>query len=175
MEDAFLIRRLKPWKAETRQRQIRKEKLYIRDCGILHSLLGIEDRRQLLSHPACAASWEGFALEWIAASIGKSDVDLFHWGTSNGNVVHLVWRNEGKLWGVLLHYGCNPLLRHHVKEAVRILGLEHLWIVHTGWRSFHMQRRVSVVPLRTIGPRWNYSRKLTRMEDSGAAAGFLVA
>jgi uncharacterized protein len=160
MEDGYLIRCLKPWRAETGQRQIRREKVYIRDSGILHSLLGIEDRRQLLSHPACAASWEGFALEWIAASIGKTDADLFHWGTSNGNAIHLVWKDGGRLWGVSLHYGCNPPRKHHQKEAVRILGLEHLWFVYTGRRSFNMHHRCTVIPLMAVGPRWDYAMKI---------------
>lgn len=170
MRAAFLVRSMAPWKAQTRQRQIRRERLYIRDSGILHALLGIEDRRQLLSHPACAASWEGFALEWIAASIGKPDADLFHWGTSNGNRVHIVWRDGGRLWGVLLHYGCLPALRHHMKEAIRILGLERLWIVYTGWRSYYMHRRLTVVPLRAIGPRWDYSGKTAPRDALGMTA-----
>jgi len=65
LTDAFMLRQLQPWHANLSKRQVKAPKLYVRDSGLLHQLLGIRSAKELLSHPKVAASWEGFELEQV--------------------------------------------------------------------------------------------------------------
>jgi hypothetical protein len=102
LEGAFLVRRLAPFHANLRKRLVRSAKLYWRDSGLLHSLLGIEDHDGLLNHPAVGASWEGFVIEqvldWLAVSGHSPEAVLFR--ASDGTEIDLLFRHRKALWAV---------------------------------------------------------------------------
>ncbi len=75
LEGAYLIRRLAPWSGNLRKRLTRSPKVYLRDTGLLHSLLRIGSRTELLRHPAGGASWEGFAIEQLLGALGASGAE----------------------------------------------------------------------------------------------------
>ena len=77
----FIIRRLSPWFENISKRQIKSPKIYFRDSGLLHTILGIENREQLLMHPKIGASWEGFALEEVIRANRADADDCYYWAT----------------------------------------------------------------------------------------------
>lgn len=93
-----MVRRLQPWHTNLGKRELKAPKIYVRDSGLLHSLLGITDRDGLLSHPKLGASWEGFALEQILATCGAEDT--YYWATHNGAELDLVLFRRGKAWAL---------------------------------------------------------------------------
>lgn len=156
LEGTFMVRLLRPWHANTGKRLVKRPKVYVRDSGLFHSLLSIESERQLLTHNKLGASWEGFALEAAARTIGKRNEELYFWATHSGAEVDLFWQAKGKNWAVEVKYGSAPKLTPSMKSAVADLDLEHLWVVYPGEKSYPLAERVSTLPLSSLASPWIY-------------------
>ncbi len=98
LTDAFMVRQLRPWHANLSKRHVRAPKVYIRDTGLLHHLLGVSTARSLVSHPKVGASWESFAIEQILA-VEPHDAAHF-WPTHQGAEIDLILRRGDRLFGV---------------------------------------------------------------------------
>jgi hypothetical protein len=98
LTDALVLRQLQPWHANLRKRQVKSPKVYVRDTGLLHELLGIEDHSALLHHPKLGASWEGFAIEQVLATEPHTEASF--WATHQGAEIDLLLHRRGKLFGV---------------------------------------------------------------------------
>src|SRR5262249_53659265 len=95
---AFMIRQLPPWFENVTKRQVKAPKIFLRDSGLLHTLLGIQDRHQLLGHPKSGASWEGFALEQVLRRTGAAD--SYFWATHGGAELDLLLFQGGRRVGI---------------------------------------------------------------------------
>ena len=98
LTDALMVRQLQPYLANIRKRQVKSPKVYLRDCGLLHQLLGIDSLKPLLSHPKIGASWEGFVLEQILST--EPHDEIYFWATHQGAEIDLVLRRGDELYGV---------------------------------------------------------------------------
>jgi predicted AAA+ superfamily ATPase len=141
----YMVRRLQPWHTNLGKRELKAPKIYVRDSGLLHSLLGITDRDGLLSHPKLGASWEGFALEQILAACGSEDT--YYWATHNGAELDLVLFRRGKAWGVEFKVGDGPTMTKSLQIALGDLKLERAWIIHAGTKTYPVHERVDALPL----------------------------
>ena len=146
--DALMIRQLQPWHANLAKRQIRSPKIYVRDSGLLHSLLGIESETSLQNHPKLGASWEGFAVEQVLA-LEPHDEAAF-WGTHQGAEIDLVLRRGDRLLGVECKRTDSPGVTPSIRIALDDLGLERVAIVHPGDRRYPLDDRVEAVPLAAL-------------------------
>ena len=81
---ALVVRVLPPWHANVRKRQVKSPKVYIKDSGLLHSLLGVREQRDLERHPKVGASWEGFMLEQVVQWIGAEPEECYFWAAHSG-------------------------------------------------------------------------------------------
>ena len=153
----FMVRTLQPWFANIGKRLVKKPKIYIKDSGILHSLLSIDSMDSLLSHNKLGASWEGFALEIIAGVLGKPDNELFFWRTHAGNEIDLFWQEHGKNWAVEFKFADAPTLTAPAQAATKDLNLQHLWIIYPGTDRYKLSEKVTVLPLKEIGTEWDYN------------------
>jgi predicted AAA+ superfamily ATPase len=145
LTDALMIRQLQPWFANLRKRQVRSPKLYLRDSGLLHQLLGINTAKALLSHPKLGASWEGFVIEQILA-LEAHDEAAF-WATHQGAEIDLILRRRDRLFGVECKWADAPRLTPSIRIAQEDLGLERVAVVHPGDRRYPIADRVEAVPL----------------------------
>lgn len=148
LTDALVVRQLQPWHANLRKRQVKSPKVYVRDSGLLHELLGIEDRNGLLLHPKLGASWEGFAIEQVLA--GEEHTDAAFWATHQGAEIDLVLQRRGKLFGVECKRVDAPTLTPSIRTALTDLGLEHVAVVYPGNRRYRIADRVEAVPLTAL-------------------------
>jgi predicted AAA+ superfamily ATPase len=148
LEGAFMIRLLRPWFENMGKRLIRSPKLYIRDSGLLHGLLGIERHDLLLGHPKLGASWEGFALEQILMKFPKTDA--WYWGTQGGAELDLLLMRGGKRWGFEFKCTDAPSSSKSMHSAIESLGLEHLWVIYPGERGYALSDRITAMPLMKI-------------------------
>jgi len=98
LTDAFMIRQLQPYHANLKKRQVKSPKIYVRDSGLLHQLLGIDSIKNLFSHPRVGSSWEGFVIEQLLG-IEPHD-EVFFWATRQGAEIDLIIRRGGELYGV---------------------------------------------------------------------------
>lgn len=158
LEGTFMIRLLRPWHVNVGKRLVKRPKLYLRDSGLLHALLSIGSARDLTAHPKLGASWEGFALEVAAHSLGKRPEELAFWATHSGAEVDLHWQERGRNWAVEVKYADAPLLTPSMKSAVADLDLAHLWVLYPGDRAYALAPNISTLPLTSVRDRWEYPR-----------------
>lgn len=157
LEGTFMVRLLHPWHMNTSKRLVKSPKLYVRDSGLLHSLLSVGSERDLMTHNKLGASWEGFALEIVIRAIGKRCEELAFWATHSGAEVDLFWQDRGCNWAIEIKYGSTPKLTPSMKSAVKDLGLEYLWVIYPGERIYSLSDRISTLPLTSIPPEWCYN------------------
>jgi predicted AAA+ superfamily ATPase len=148
LTDALVLRQLQPWHANLRKRQVKSPKVYVRDSGLLHELLGIEDHSSLLSHPKLGASWEGFAIEQVLAT--EPHAEAAFWATHQGAEIDLLLRRRGRLYGVECKRVDTPRLTPSIRIALDDLGLERVAVVYPGTRRFFLADRVEAVPLAAL-------------------------
>lgn len=148
LTDALVLRQLQPWHANLRKRQVKSPKVYIRDSGILHQLLGVESHAALLRHPKLGASWEGFAIEQVLAT--EPHTEAAFWATHQGAELDLVLRRQGKLYGVECKRVDAPRITPSMTIALNDLGLERLAVVYPGNRRFPLSNRIEAVPLEAV-------------------------
>ena len=156
LEGTFMIRLLQPWHANVGKRLVKRPKLYFRDSGLLHSLLAIRSDRDLATHNKLGASWEGYAVETAARTIGQRPEALAFWSTHAGAEVDLFWQEHGKNWAIEVKYADAPRLTRSMSSALQNLELAHLWVVYPGDRAYPLAPNISVLPLTRIGTSWNY-------------------
>ena len=149
LTDALVLRQLQPWHANLRKRQVKSPKVYVRDTGLLHELLGIEHQSALLHHPKLGASWEGFAIEQVLAT--EPHTDAAFWGTHQGAEIDLLLVRGGKLYGVECKRIDAPRMTPSMRIALEDLGLERIAVLYAGSRRYALGDRVEAVPLATLG------------------------
>jgi predicted AAA+ superfamily ATPase len=145
LTDALVIRQLRPWHANLRKRQVKSPKVYVRDSGLLHQLLGIDSEKALSSHPKLGASWEGFAIDQVLAR-EPSDEACF-WATHQGAEIDLILRRGERLLGVECKRADAPKMTPSMRIALEDLGLERIVVVHPGEKRYGLHDQVEVVPL----------------------------
>ena len=151
LTDAFMIRQLQPFHANLRKRQVKSPKIYVRDSGLLHQLLGIGSLKALLTHPKIGASWEGFVIEQVLRSVPHDEA--FFWATHQGAEIDLVLRRGDELLGVECKRTDTPRLTRSIAIALEDLGLERVAVVYPGVKRFPLSEQVEAVPLSVLGGR----------------------
>jgi predicted AAA+ superfamily ATPase len=145
LTDAFMVRQLQPWHANLRKRQVKSPKVYVRDSGLLHRLLGIDSPKALMTHPKVGASWEGFVIEQVLAA--EPHDEAFFWGTHQGAEIDLILSRGGRLLGVECKRADAPRMTKSVGVALADLDLDRVAIVYPGDRRYSLADRVEAVPV----------------------------
>lgn len=146
LSDAMLVRVLQPWSGNLGKRLVRSPKVYFRDSGLLHTLLGIDDRPSLLRHPLVGASWEGFVIDEVIRATG-SHLRPYFWRTSNGAEIDLMLEGGGQRYGVEVKRSDAPSATRSMRGAVDELELEKLLVVYPGDRRYAITERIEAIPL----------------------------
>lgn len=144
----YMVRQLQPWFENIRKRQVKSPKIYLRDSGLLHSLLTISDEYMLQGHPKVGASWEGFALEQVVKILRIKD--CYFWATYSGAELDLLFHFKGKRYGIEFKYSETPKRTKSMVQAMEDLHLEHLWIVTPGEHIIPIDETITVCPLSQV-------------------------
>ncbi|PYV29716.1 MAG: hypothetical protein DMG09_29350 [Acidobacteria bacterium] len=131
---AFVMRQLPPWFENVGKRQVKSPKVYLRDSGLLHSLLGIPSFAALEAHPKLGASWEGFALEEVLRMTG--DREAYFWNTQSGAELDLLVFINGHRFGFEFKYADAPTVTKSLQVAWSDLKLRQVFLVHPGKKSY---------------------------------------
>ena len=142
LEGTFMVRMLQPWFENIGKRQVKSVKIYLRDSGILHSLIGLSTRMAVESHPKLGASWEGFAMEELIRRYEVTNV--YFWRTQAGAELDLLIHDQGKKLGFEFKYTDRPQMTQSMRTALEDLKLEHLTIIYPGPHSFALDAHVTV-------------------------------
>lgn len=148
LSGAFMVRQLPAWHANLNKRQVKAPKVYLRDSGLLHQLLGIRSEKDLLMSPKCGASWEGYVIEEVLRSVDPDEA--YFWATHGGAEMDLVLRKDGRLFGVECKRVDGPRLTPSMQTALDDLELERIAVVYPGPKRFTIVNRVEAVPVTSL-------------------------
>jgi predicted AAA+ superfamily ATPase len=141
----FMLRQLQPWFENIAKRQVKSPKVFVRDSGLLHALLGIATRRDLEHHPKVGASWEGFAIEEALKAIRPDEA--YYWATQQGAELDLLLFKRGRRIGLECKRMDAPTMTPSMRIALDDLKLDRLIVVYPGDRRYALADSVEVVPL----------------------------
>ena len=169
LSGTYLIRQLPPWFENISKRQYKAPKVYARDSGLLHALLGAGSWRELSGHPKLGASWEGFALEQVLAL--ADGADAYFWGTHAGAELDLLLIHRGRRYGIEFKYGDAPRMTKSLHVGLTDLHLDRAWIVYPGGERYAVHAKVEVLPLAEVPDRLAFLGGPTRAAKRAAARG----
>jgi uncharacterized protein len=144
MTSAYMIRQLQPWHENLSKRQVKAPKIYVRDSGLLHALLGLRSRRDLLTHPKLGASWEGFVIEQLLHAAEPDQA--YFWATHQGAEIDLLMLRGSRRIGVEIKRSDAPSLTPSMRIALDDLRLNKLWIIYPGQQRYDLNKRVTAIP-----------------------------
>ncbi|MDD5476504.1 MAG: ATP-binding protein [Syntrophales bacterium] len=150
LESTFMIRQLPPWHENIGKRQVKSAKMYIRDSGILHSLIGIEEKKDLMFHPKLGPSWEGFAIESIIGLHRAGPGNCYFWATHGGAELDLLIFDRGRRVGYEIKHTDSPRMTRSLAIAQRDLTIDEMYVVYPGSEMFPLDERVQAVGLETL-------------------------
>ena len=149
LSGAYVVRQLQPWFENLGKRVVKSPKIYVRDSGLLHSLMNIPDAASLHAHPKLGASWEGFVIEQILSWAGERN--SYFWATHSGAELDLMVIAKGKRWGFEVKYQDAPTITKSMRIAMQDLKLERLWVVYPGKTGYPMDDKIECVSLGQLG------------------------
>lgn len=144
----YMIRQLQPWHENLKKRQIKTPKVYLRDTGLLHSLLNITGMVDLWGHPRLGASWEGFTLEQVLCTLRTSQA--YFWATQGGAELDLLFFSGGKRFGVECKFNEAPKVTKSMHSALSDLALSHLWVIYPGTVRYPAHEKITMLPLAEV-------------------------
>lgn len=145
--DLLLIRRLRPFHRNAGKRLVKSPKVYVRDSGIVHSLLGIPDLNALAGHPVVGTSWEGFAIENLIAAAPDTAIPSFY-RTSAGAEIDLLFEIPGKgLWAIEIKRGLSPKPRRGFHQACEDLKPDRQFVVYSGDERYPLKADTDAIGL----------------------------
>ena len=132
----------------SRKGRIKSPKIYFRDSGLLHQLIGIRGQKDLLTHPKCGASWEGYVIEELLTA-SRPD-EAYFWGTHAGAEIDLLLFKDGRRIGVEIKRADAPRLTPSMRIAMTDLKLERLIVIYPGEQRYALTDKVDVLPLSVV-------------------------
>ena len=147
---AFMVRALPPWFANVRKRQVKSPKVYLRDSGLLHTLLTLDTSEEVAGHPKVGASFEGFVIEQLAGAFEAGG--MYFWATHGGAELDLLVMRGGRRYGFECKLADAPGTTRSMRVALGDLELVHLWVVYPGNEAYPLDKRISVLPVTDIPP-----------------------
>ena len=145
----FMVRLLPPWFENLGKRLVKSPKVYLRDSGILHALLDLDEMRSVRLHPRYGASWEGFALEQTLLAHGQRDA--YFYATQRGAELDLLLLRQGRRWGFEFKCSDAPRSTKSMHVVCQDLGLAHLYVAYPGDLRYPLSGRITALPLKEIG------------------------
>lgn len=149
LSDALLVRVLQPWSNNLGKRLRKRPKVYFRDSGLLHALLGVESKQSLLRHALVGSSWEGFVIEEVLKLAGDR-ARPYYWRTSNGAEVDLLLEFQSTLIAIEVKRSDAPSVTRSMRTAITELGIDRLIVIYPGKKRYKMGERIEAVPLGEI-------------------------
>jgi uncharacterized protein len=149
--DLLMVRRLQPWHANTKKRLVKSPRVFVRDSGLVHALLGLGDFAQVAGHPVLGSSWEGFVIEnLLGQAPGQTQSGFYR--TTSGAEIDLLLQLPGrtKPWAVEIKYGLSPKPSRGFHQAAEDLRAERAFVVYSGDERFPLSESTEAIGLREL-------------------------
>lgn len=146
--DTFMVRQLQPWLPNIGKRLMKMPKTYVSDSGLVHRLLGIDTQDQLLSHPVCGHSWEGFVIQQVAAMM-PFRTELYHYRTRSGAEIDLLLKLPGRsqLTAIEIKRSLSPKLARGFWNAMEDTECDRAFVIYPGNDSWPIAENVNTLPI----------------------------
>jgi uncharacterized protein len=146
----FMVRILSPWFENLHKRQVKSPKIYFRDRGIVHALLGLTDQKQLETYPKLGSFWEGFALEEVIRTFGATSDECYFWATQAEAELDLFILKNNQRLGFEFKYTDAPKTTKSMHIALEDLKLDHLAVLYPGNDIFPLTEKITAYGIETI-------------------------
>jgi predicted AAA+ superfamily ATPase len=147
MIDLLLVRRLLPWHANLGKRLVKSPKVYVRDSGLVHALLGIADKDALLAHPVVGQSWEGFVVENLLNCAGDQAQGHFYRSSGGAEIDLLLSWSNGELWAVEIKRSLSPKVERGFHAACADLDPQRRFVVYPGQERYRLAENIEAISL----------------------------
>lgn len=151
MVDLLLVRRLEPWHNNAGKRMVKSPRVYVRDSGLLHSLLGLTTLEDILGHPIAGASWEGFVIETLHAAMPVGAHANFYRTAAGAEVDLIVTLPGGRRWAIEIKRSLTPKVERGFHNACLELKPDRRIVVYPGSEAYPLNNEIEVLPLRQLG------------------------
>jgi predicted AAA+ superfamily ATPase len=151
MVDLLLVRRLEPWHVNVGKRLVKSPRIYVRDSGVLHALLGLATMEDILGHPITGASWEGFVIETLLAVAPETTQANFYRSAAGAEIDLVLTLPGGQLWAIEIKRSLTPKVERGFHHACLDLQPERRIVVYPGTERFPLKDDIEVLPLQVIG------------------------
>lgn len=145
LANLLVVRQLQPWHENLSKRQVKAPKVYVRDSGLLHTLLGIRSESELLAHPKSGASWEGYVVEEVLNAMQPDQA--YFWATHQGAELDILLLKDGRRVGVEIKRTDAPAMTPSMRIALDDLHLEQLVVFYPGTMTYELGPKVSAIPI----------------------------
>ena len=150
LSSTFMVRQLPPWFENLKKRQVKSPKLYIRDSGIFHSLIGVSNYDEMHFHPKLGPSWEGFVIEEIIRKYRAQTGECYFWSAYGRAEIDLLIIKDGKRLGFEVKYADSPKVTKSLLAAQRDLKLDRLDVVYPGEECFSLEKDIRATGLQAL-------------------------
>lgn len=145
--DLLLVRRLEPWHANAGKRLVKSPRVYVRDSGLVHTLLGLGTLEEVLGHPVAGASWEGFVIETMIAAAPEGTQANFYRSAAGAEIDLLLTLPGGALWAIEVKRSLAPTLERGFYQACADLNPQRRIVIYPGSESYPLREGIEVAPL----------------------------
>jgi predicted AAA+ superfamily ATPase len=145
--DLLLVRRLEPWHANVGKRLVRSPRIYLRDSGLVHSLLGLPDREAVLGHPVAGASWEGMVVETLTHLLPDGATSWFYRTAAGAEVDLLLMFPPGRTWAVAVKRSLSPQVARGFHQACEDIQPERSFVVYPGAERYPLSSSLEAISL----------------------------
>lgn len=149
--DLLLVRRLEPWHSNAGKRLVKSPRVYVRDSGLVHTLLGLETLDDVLGHPVSGASWESFVIETVQAVLPDGSRSNFYRTSAGAEIDLVITLPGGKKWAIEIKRSLSPKVERGFHHACEDLRPERRIVVYPGTEAFPLADKIEVLPLRELG------------------------
>ena len=145
--DLMLVRRLPPWHANLGKRLVKSPKVYVRDSGVLHALLNIQHKENLLEHPVIGRSWEGFVIENLLAVAANKGQGYFYQTSGGAEIDLLLAWPDGSVWAIEIKRSLAPKIERGFYAACADLMPAKKFVVYPGTERYRLAEDIEVISL----------------------------
>ncbi|AMS44893.1 ATPase (plasmid) [Aminobacter aminovorans] len=148
--DLLLVRRLEPWYSNVSKRLVKSPKIYVRDSGLTHALLGLGTQEQLLGHPVAGGSWEGFVIETLSAAVPEG-TDINFYRTSAGAEIDVLLTLPGAaVWAIEIKRSLSPKVEKGFHLAAVDIRPDRRILIYPGTETYPLPHDVEAMPLTVV-------------------------
>jgi uncharacterized protein len=147
LEETFIVRHLPPFYSNIKKRLVKSPKIYIRDSGLLHNLFGIENKEELLGHPAAGHSWEGFVVEQVFNILLRKYTIYFYRTSSGAEVDLVIVKGDKPVLCIEIKLSLSPVPTQGFFNSMNDLNCNKGIIIYPGNDTYSIKNGIKVMPI----------------------------